>query len=305
MILVVGGLGFIGSHTTRALLEAGYDVVVTQHRPGNATTDAVVVPLDVRDRAATLAIGDRHDITGIVFLAGAWPTNPTDELRDVAAGLVNIVDAAIAWKVPRISIASTLGVYGYGAGGMREDAPIAIASAHPIPAHKKLAEIFAEQVAQRTAIECVVLRIAAIYGPRNRGMRSFPALLAHSLAQRKPMDLSRLVWGSGPDDGFDHCYVKDCARAIASVQTAASLHHRVYNIGSGAGTRNRDFATAARSIAPDVDLGLPPAFAEPAAREAPWLDISRLRNDTGFAPRFDPSSALRDYLAWLAAGNSE
>jgi len=35
------------------------------------------------------------------------------------------------------------------------------------------------------------------------------------------------------------------------------------------------------------------------------LDISRIRENTGFTPRFDTAAALRDYLAWLAAGNPE
>ena len=34
MILVTGGLGMIGAHTARALLDLGEDVVVTSHRSG-------------------------------------------------------------------------------------------------------------------------------------------------------------------------------------------------------------------------------------------------------------------------------
>jgi UDP-glucose 4-epimerase len=34
-----------------------------------------------------------------------------------------------------------------------------------------------------------------------------------------------------------------------------------------------------------------------------YLDISRLREDTGFRPRYDTSAAVADYIAWLRAGN--
>jgi len=33
------------------------------------------------------------------------------------------------------------------------------------------------------------------------------------------------------------------------------------------------------------------------------LDISRLRQDTGYQPAYDTQSAVADYLAWLRAGH--
>lgn len=34
-----------------------------------------------------------------------------------------------------------------------------------------------------------------------------------------------------------------------------------------------------------------------------WLDTTRLREDTGFTPKYDTAAAAADYLAWLRAGN--
>jgi UDP-glucose 4-epimerase len=189
---------------------------------------------------------------------------------------------------------------------LKEDATIGhLGNGHPIPATKKIAEIFAEQVAQRAGIACVVMRIGAIFGPLNLGMRSFPAVVAHAVAKRQPVDLSRLVWGAAPDDGFDHCYVKDCGRAIALLETAETLRHGVYNVAWGHGTRNRDFVDAARRSFPDVELGLPKTFdAPPQPGPVSALDVSRLREDTGYERRFDVTTALEDYVAWLRAGNA-
>ncbi|MFC4010414.1 hypothetical protein ACFOY2_24525 [Nonomuraea purpurea] len=35
-----------------------------------------------------------------------------------------------------------------------------------------------------------------------------------------------------------------------------------------------------------------------------WLDITRLRADTGFEPAYDTERAVADHLAWLRAGNA-
>jgi len=68
VILVVGGLGSIGSHTARALLDRGESVVVTVHRSTQipeflAEEPAgrlVVEPLDTAEREAVLDIGKRN-----------------------------------------------------------------------------------------------------------------------------------------------------------------------------------------------------------------------------------------------------
>src|SRR4051794_12418449 len=74
MILITGGLGSIGSHTARALLDLGESVVLTAHRStelpeylsGEPHGRVVVEPLDTTDEASFLDIGRRHEITGIV-----------------------------------------------------------------------------------------------------------------------------------------------------------------------------------------------------------------------------------------------
>src|SRR6202044_623868 len=77
MILVTGGLGMIGAHTARALTDLGQEVVVTAHSrtevPSFLAGRVRVESLDVTDRAAFLALAGRHDITGIVHLAGSIP----------------------------------------------------------------------------------------------------------------------------------------------------------------------------------------------------------------------------------------
>ncbi|WP_253209641.1 NAD-dependent epimerase/dehydratase family protein [Streptomyces niphimycinicus] len=103
MILVTGGLGFIGAHTVRALLDLGEDCVVAQRRtrelPAVLAGERVAVEqADITDRDALLAIGRRHDITGIVHLAASYPWSPApgaavETTRQALDGLLNIAQA--------------------------------------------------------------------------------------------------------------------------------------------------------------------------------------------------------------------
>lgn len=61
MILITGGLGMIGAHTARALVDLGLEVLVTTHRratlPSFLAGRVTVEDLDVTDRDAFLALG--------------------------------------------------------------------------------------------------------------------------------------------------------------------------------------------------------------------------------------------------------
>ena len=140
MILITGGLGSIGSHTARAVLDLGESVVLTAHRStrlpeflaDEPSGRVVVEPLDTADEAAFLDIGKRHEITGIVHLAAAPHdlADPVEYLRADTLGLLNALKAATAWGVRRFSVASTIGVYaGVDGGPVREDAALPVGRA--------------------------------------------------------------------------------------------------------------------------------------------------------------------------------
>jgi len=42
-----------------------------------------------------------------------------------------------------------------------------------------------------------------------------------------------------------------------------------------------------------------------AGGEVPYLDLTWIREDTGYEPAFSTESGIADYIAWLQAGNAE
>ncbi|MFE9384629.1 NAD-dependent epimerase/dehydratase family protein [Streptomyces sp. NPDC007025] len=313
MILVTGGLGFIGSHTVRALLDQGEDCVVVRRgaRPLPPVLDAAQVTVeqaDVTDLDALLALGRRHHITGIVHLAGSYPWPPVPgapvaAARSALGGLLNVFHAAHEWEVRRLGIASTIGVYsGLDTDGpLHEDAPLPMsAGAVPIPAFKKIGELLGGHFAETTGLDVVDYRISGTWGPLGHADPFFAApALVHAAARGTAPDLSHQLGPAFAEHGLDLTYVKDTGRAIALLQTAERLDHRTYNVGSGRATTNAQVAEALRKAVPDARLDLPTG-GDPRHMV---LDIGRLRADTGYTPEYDTERAAADYLAWLRAGN--
>lgn len=318
MILVTGGLGFIGSHTTRALLDLGESCVLVQRRKPVLPDDLAGLDgrvfterADVTDLAALLEAGTRHRITGLVHLAGSvpWPpgaAEPVDGARMAIGSLLNVLEAARTWQVPRVAIASTIGVYGGATGPnpLREDVPLPMAAGHVIPAFKKIGELLSDYLADATGIEVINLRISP-WGPGGNPMSPFTAApqLVHAAARGTAPDFSALRSPAYADDGFDMCYVKDCARAIALLQLAPRLNHRTYNVAAGQVLTNREVAAAVAAVVPDARIELPEGRSPAGSGQGICLDISRLRQDTGYQPAYDTQSAVADYLTWLRAGH--
>jgi UDP-glucose 4-epimerase len=311
MILITGGLGSIGSHTARALLDLGESVVLTAHRStqlpeflaGEPGGRVVVEPLDTTDEATFLDIGTRHEITGIVHLAaGRYDLpDPVEYLRAESVALLNALEAATAWGVRRFSVASSIGAYaGVDESPWREDAPLPVVAPHQIHAFKKTAELFATLTGESAGFDAVSLRIGTIWGPLGLPDSPFFAL---------PRLLSAAVWGEDPDltpprppayaeDATDLCYVKDCGRAIALLMLAERLNHRIYNVSTGRLVKYSEVVDAINAAVPGANIALPEGRS-PDRPPDNYLDTTRLRADTGFRPEYDVEHAVPDYVDWL------
>jgi UDP-glucose 4-epimerase len=220
--------------------------------------------------------------------------------------LLNVLQAACDWHVPRVGVASTIGVYGGVTDDppLREDAPLPMASGHVIPAFKKIGELLADYLAGATGIDIVNYRISC-WGPGGNPMSPFTAApqLVHAAARETIPDFSALSAPPYAGDGLDMCYAKDCGHAIALLQLAPRLSHRTYNVASGQVLTNREVAAAVTRIVPGAAIELPEGRRPGGHGADICLDISRLREDTGYRPAYDTDRAVADYIAWLREGH--
>jgi UDP-glucose 4-epimerase len=315
MILVTGGLGFIGSHAVRALLSATDErVVATRFRTARvppfladeAGKRLLIEPLDVASPHAVIETAMKHRVTSILHLVVTplGQLSPAEDYRLNMAGLINVLEAGRIVGATRVSIASSSAVYGgLASGPFREEMTVRLNPGNPTEAFKKSFEALGSHYADRTGLPVAFLRIASVYGPLYHSMNNLPSRLVHAAVKgvAAPLPHPR----GRPDfteDATDFVYVKDCADGIARVHAAPTLAHRVYNIGSGVATSGADFAAATAAAVPGVKAALTPGRG-PDHRPHAELDLGRTTQEVGYRPRFDVTAGMADYADWLRAGN--
>jgi UDP-glucose 4-epimerase len=310
MILITGGMGFIGLHTARRILDAGEDVVITRYNAwrepdfikGELGKRVAVERVDVTSPHDVLDVVRKHKVTGVVHLAvpGLGALSPAEDYRVNTSGLLTILEAARVWGVKRVTLASSIAVYGsLPQGPFREDDRLPVQSGNPTEAFKKTWEILALHYADRTGMELISMRIGGIYGPLYHSMANLPSRLCHAAVKGVEPDYSPARGGVPfADDEGDLCYVKDCAQGVQLVQMAPKLRHRIYNIGAGRPVANSALVKAVKTVAPAANPSLQ-AGRGPRAKSNPYMETARVSEELGFKPEYDIERGIADYIGWL------
>jgi UDP-glucose 4-epimerase len=314
MILITGGLGFIGLHTAAAFLDAGESVVVTRHRSGRVPNFLAgqlnrrlfVEPADIADGQTLGRIISKHGVDGIVHLAA--PPLSIDSLQAEfqlnLQGLIAVLEAGRIGQVKRITIGSSVAVYrGLENGPFREDAALPLSSRIGVEAFKKSFEILVDYYAHRTGLDIVCLRIGSVYGPLYSSMVNVPSRIVHAAVRKVAGPLPHSLFPQTfTDAGADFIYVEDCALGVQKIQMAPKLKHRIYNLGSGRATTPAEFASAVRRVIPSAEIVLQEGTG-PHYRPDAFEDLGRIRTDVEFEPLHSAESAVEKYIEWLRCGN--
>ncbi len=127
-ILVTGGAGYIGSHTTLLLLNAGYEVIVFDNfsnasaesiRRVEALTDkkTILIEGDIRSRKDLEAVFDNHKIDAVIHFAGLKAVGESVEqplryYENNVCGTVQLCEVMAEHGCRQIVFSSSATVYG-------------------------------------------------------------------------------------------------------------------------------------------------------------------------------------------------
>ena len=120
-ILVLGGAGYIGSHTVSELVKAGEEVVIADNlETGHieaVNKKAVFYEGDIRNREFVDSIFDNEKIDAVIHFAanslvGESMTNPLKYYDNNLYGTKVLLDSMVAHGVDKIVFSSTAATYG-------------------------------------------------------------------------------------------------------------------------------------------------------------------------------------------------
>lgn len=270
-VLVTGGTGFIGSHTTVELQQAGYDVVIVDNL-SNSNADVVdgiekitgIRPafekVDCLDKDALEGVFKKYpSISGIIHFAASKAVGESVEkpllyYRNNIVSLVNILELMPKYDVKGIIFSSSCTVYGQPDSEnlpVTEQAPIKKAES-PYGNTKQInEEIIADTIKSGSPIKAVILRYfnpigahpSAIIGELPNGVPAnlIPYITQTAIGIRPQLS----VFGNdyNTPDGTcirDFIYVVDLAKAhvcaMARILDGKSEDSvEIFNIGTGSG----------------------------------------------------------------------
>lgn len=238
--LVTGGAGFIGSHLSRALLRAGYEVrIVDNFSTGRRANlkeirgDIRLSRADVRDFAAMRKA--MRGVSKVFHLAAvsSVPQSVEDPVTTFDAnigGTRNILEAARLASVDRVVFVSSASVY-----GSKQKVPfkesMTLRGSSPYAASKLIGEQLCDLYLRLYGLETVALRLFSVYGPRQNPFSQYanviPAFATRLLAGEIPT-----IYGTGKQTR-DFIFVGDVARAFVAASRKKSVLGEVINFGSG------------------------------------------------------------------------
>jgi UDP-glucose 4-epimerase len=290
-VLVTGGAGFLGSHVVDALLGRGDRVVVVDDL---STGDRKNVPdradlraADISDAASlanTLA-GERFD--AVVHCAAKTKVvesmaKPELYRRVIVGGTKNVLDIARGSGAAMFVNISTGGaIYGETRVCASETVPVDPQSNYG----KFKAE--AEKLVDASGVRAVNLRLANIYGPRQRTdlEGGVIAIFIGCWKRGEPVT----VFGDGSYER-DYVYVVDVVEAVLSA--LAGKHSGTFNVGTGVATSVNQLVDALAAV-----LGPAPGVRRAPARPGEVLrgcvDPGKAAREGLWRPRTDLAAGLR------------
>jgi UDP-glucose-4-epimerase GalE len=254
-VLVTGGAGYIGSHTARALAEAGWTPVVFDNLSAGHR-DAVrwgpFVRGDIRDETQIERAIVAHRITAVVHFAGLIEVgrsvmSPDDFYDHNVLGVANLLRAMKRHQVGRLVFSSTAAVYGIpaSAGPLCEDAYLA--PINPYGDTKLAAERMIAAHCAAFGLSAFALRYfnaAGAHPTSELGERHDPETHLIPLAIEAAISPVRplTIFGDDFDTRDGTCvrdYIHVCDLADAHVAALSRLEQRTgfmaCNLGSGQG----------------------------------------------------------------------
>ena len=328
-VLVTGGAGYIGSHTTLALLEAGHDVLVVDDLSNSSEEslrrvaeltgrEARFVEANVRDEAALDAAFADFSPEAVIHFAGWKAVGESTQIpltyyRENLGSTFTLLDAMAKHGCKRIVFSSSATVYGEESEPpFTEDAPTGATNPYGRTKHM-IEEILADVAAADPALAVGVLRYFNPIGAHESGRigedpKGIPNNLLPFVAQvASGRRETLMVFGDDYDtnDGTgerDYIHVVDLAAghlAALDFLSDKSGYH-VWNLGTGDPTSVLEIVAAFQK-ASGIEIPYEVVDRRPGDVAASFADPTKAHAELGWRAALSVERACEDTYRWQSA----
>ena len=322
--LVTGGAGFIGGHLVRALLDTGRKVVVLDVRDFIPEArfvlgdDADSLPFElasIGDLARVLDVFRVHRPdevvhAGMILDPAYLATNRSTAFQVNVGGVLNLVEAMIAFGVPRLVNFSSIGVLPRVLyEPIDGNHPILLADAGPgtdfYGSTKAAAETMLFAYRQALGFDFRTIRPSAVYG---LGMNQYVGPIKAMVENAVRGEPAHFEFGGAHPRPYTH--VRDIAGLVVAMLDAPDDADRIfYGSTGGEMTTTTEVAQIVRELVAgaDVEIGEELSEAErPVVALRARLSIENARAQLGWEPRYGSieegiAQYVEQYRAFVAA----
>jgi len=303
-VLITGAWGFAGRHAMREFIGAGHEVIALDQAsaPSPRDPDVPGLKVNIADFTAVCEAVANSAPAAVLHLAGIAfvPRNAAEPGRAVGVnvtGTINILEACVRHapqaRVLTISSAQVYGPQAAGGHPLAENAPLRPDTTYGIT--KAAADNLTLLYARQYNLAAMVARPSNHIGPGQT-----PDYSVSSFATQ----VQAIVRGSAPAtittgnlaSRRDFTDVRDMVRAYRLLVERGQPGH-AYNLGSGRMVSLGEVLDELCRLA-----GIHPAIVTAPelfrpTDQGPLLNVARIRDDTGWAPRYELSKTLESILA--------
>jgi nucleoside-diphosphate-sugar epimerase len=310
--LVTGGTGFIGGHLVRELLDTGRNVVILDVRGftpesrfavGEGVDDVPLEIASIGDQARVLDVFRAHRPdevvhAGMILDPAYLATNRTTAFQTNVGGVINLVEAMIAFGVPRMINFSSIGVLPRVVSRPIDgNHPLVLADAGPgtdfYGSTKAAAELMLFAYKQALGFDFRTIRPSAVYG---LGMNVFVGPIKAMVENTVRGEPAHFEFGGKHPRAYTH--VRDIAGLVIAMLDAPDDADRIfYGSAGGPMVTTSEVAQIVRELVPgaDVEIGEELSEAEkPVVALRGELSIENARAQLGWEPRY---ASIRDGIA--------